>query len=212
MENWVSVIKRALSGELPGRKSHLKMLPTGRAMVLPGDKTEVKKSGVLIVIFPEEDELYCCLIKRQSHLKNHAGQVGFPGGRMEKWDEDELKAAIREAEEEIGIVREKIVPLGALSPLYVAVSGFLLYPFVAWSPSMPEFALNHWEVKKLLLFPVLSYLRERRTSVQKVETVTGWLHAPGIPFKEEFIWGATAMILTEFFDVLECSLSKEHMP
>jgi 8-oxo-dGTP pyrophosphatase MutT (NUDIX family) len=180
------------------------MNPPGRSLVSPDQIPEdIKNSSVLILLFPENEEIYCCLLKRQSHLRYHAGQIGFPGGRMEKEDLSLLHTALRESREETGVQLSKGNIIGSLSELYVSVSGFLISPFVAWISCRPNFTIDQQEVEKLLFLPVLSYLRNRKILQVEVETQTGLLVVPAYELEGEIIWGATAMILAEFFDILE---------
>jgi 8-oxo-dGTP pyrophosphatase MutT (NUDIX family) len=162
----------------------------------------LKESGVLVVVFPSGEELFTCLIRRPSHMKEHAGQIGFPGGKIEKTDDGPLEAAIRECHEEVGLDPKEITILGSLSSLYIPVSRFLIYPFVAWCPSVPMFKPNASEVEKVLLFPLLFHSSGAGTEWTKMQTFTGWMDVPSIPFEGEIIWGATAMILSEFLEVL----------
>lgn len=200
---WRTHIEKLLKNRLPGESSHRKMLPPERDLHIPAPHVKnVKTSGILLLIFPEGNELYACLIKRPKTMKIHAGQIGFPGGRQEKQDTTPCETAIRETNEEIGIPSEIFSILGELSPLYVSVSNFIIHPYVAWTDVKPQFSLNRHEVEKLLFFPILVHLREPGITTSELETVTGKLVVPCIPFEDEFIWGATAMILIEFMDIL----------
>jgi 8-oxo-dGTP pyrophosphatase MutT (NUDIX family) len=186
------------------------MLPPGRSLVSPDKIPEdLKNSSVLILLFPENEEIYCCLLKRQSHLRYHAGQIGFPGGRIEKEDHSLRHTAIRESREEIGTDLSIENIIGSLSELYVSVSGFLISPFVAWISRRPLLEIDQQEVEKLLFLPVLSFLRNRKVIQMKVETQTGSLMVPAYALGGEIIWGATAMILAEFFDLLEMHLADD---
>lgn len=179
------------------------MLPPQRGLSMPADAFEtVKVSGVLVIIIPHKEELFTCLIKRPDHMKIHAGQIGLPGGKQEKMDETPRHTALRETSEEIGILPENLKILGSLSPLYVSVSQFLIHPFVAWSHSFPEFRLNPNEVEKLILLPLIPCMQNAFTVEKEVVTFTGKMKVPGFYYQNEFIWGATAMILSEFFDIL----------
>lgn len=194
-------IKKALSGNLPGSISHEKMLPPNRILeAAPNEKNRVKHSSVLLLLFIESDELTACLIKRPAHMKHHAGQIALPGGRIEK-GETTFETALRETEEEIGIHSKQIQILGSLSELYVEVSRFLIHPFVGWIERKPKFTIDRNEVEKTILFPLLKF----KNSFEDVEleSFTGKLKVPCIRFDGEIIWGATAMILSEFYDVLE---------
>ncbi len=193
-------IRKALLQHLPGAASHKRMLPKNRVLtVAPNEKNRLKYSSVLLLLFPEEDDLKICLIKRPMHMKHHAGQIALPGGRIEK-GETALETALRETNEEIGIDTANIEILGSLSELYVEVSRFIIHPFVGWLPQKPDFNINTGEVEKLILFPLnrfLSYPDE-----VELETVRGKLKVPCVQFENEIIWGATAMILSEFYDIL----------
>lgn len=179
------------------------MLPPQRDLALPDDvHAAVKVSGVLVIIIPHQEELFTCLIKRPDHMKIHPGQIGLPGGKQEYKDKTPRHTALRETSEEIGILPEDLEILGSLSPLYVTISQFLIHPYVAWCHSMPEFTLNYSEVEKLILLPLLPCMRNAFTIKREVETFTGKMTVPGFSYQDEFIWGATAMILTEFFDIL----------
>lgn len=196
----IEKIRKALSKTLPGLVSHRKMLPLDRELVAnPEEQTRLKHSSVLLLLFVENNELNVCLIKRPAHMKHHAGQIALPGGRIEK-GETALETALRETEEEIGIPKEQIEILGTLSELYVQVSRFQILPFVGWLHKKPEFNICKNEVEKTISFP----LKNMKNNLKEVElkTITGILKVPCIQFEEEIIWGATAMILSEFYDVI----------
>ena len=193
-------IKQALKKKLPGSASHKKMLPPNRSLkAVTQDQKYLKHSSVLLLLFEDNNELFACLIKRPLHMKHHAGQIALPGGRIEE-GETALETALRETHEEIGISSGKITILGSLSELYVAVSQFLIHPFVGWLNQKPEFRINHDEVEKTIIFPLLRF--NNIFEEVELETVTGKLKVPCIHYHEEVIWGATAMILSEFYDIL----------
>jgi len=193
-------IKKALSQSLPGSASHKKMLPLNRELsAQPDELLRIKHSSVLLLLYIENQELNACLIKRPSHMKHHAGQIALPGGRIEK-GETALETALRETWEEIGITSDQIEILGSLSEIYVQVSRFQIHPFVGWIEKIPQFVINKNEVEKMIYFP----LKNMKNSFAEVEleTITGKLKVPCFQFEDETIWGATAMILLEFADVL----------
>ena len=193
-------IKKALSQSLPGSTSHRRMLPVNRELVADiDDQSRMKHSSVLLLLYPENSELHVCLIKRPAHMKHHAGQIALPGGRIEK-GETALETALRETWEEIGITPDQIEILGTLSELYVQVSRFQIHPFVGWLSKKPEFVLCENEVEKTISFP----LKNMRNALEEVElkTITGTLKVPCFKFDGEIIWGATAMILSEFYDII----------
>jgi 8-oxo-dGTP pyrophosphatase MutT (NUDIX family) len=194
-------IKKALAGNLLGILSHQKMMPPNRRLrTANSDKKRLKPSSVLLLLFSENDELFVCLIKRPSNMKHHAGQVAIPGGRIDS-GETPLETALRETWEEIGVTADKIEILGSLSELFVDVSGFLIHPFVGWLKEKPSFKTNPAEVEKTLLFPLFKF--KNKLDETELETVSGKLKVPCFFFEGEVIWGATAMILAEFYDAVE---------
>jgi 8-oxo-dGTP pyrophosphatase MutT (NUDIX family) len=194
-------IKKALLQTLPGAISHRKMLPDNRDLTAsPDEQNRIKHSSVLLLLFIEDGDLKACLIKRPQHMKHHAGQIALPGGRIEK-GESAIETALRETWEEIGITGNQIEILGALSELYVQVSRFQIHPFVGWLDKKYEFEINENEVEKTISFPVK--LIENSFDEIELNTISGRLKVPCVQFEGEIIWGATAMILSEFFDVLQ---------
>ncbi|MDX9881701.1 MAG: CoA pyrophosphatase [Prolixibacteraceae bacterium] len=206
MQNrFLSFLSEALTGELPGLQAHRKMVPPGRRLLLPeGAALKVKHSGVLFLLFPDEDQLFTCLIKRPASMKHHPGQIGFPGGKVEKNDLSPQMAAMREAGEEVGISPGSYRMLGKLSDLYIQVSNFIIHPYVAWADRKPDFTVNYSEVEKIILFPVQDFMRNEHISETEINTFSGLLKVPYYPFDGELIWGATAMILSEYFEITKC--------
>lgn len=196
-------IKSALKGTLPGMESHYKMLPPERELkAAPKDKHKVKSSSVLLLLFREDNKLMVCLIKRPSHMKHHAGQIALPGGKIED-GESISETALRETFEEIGVNTDSIEILGQLSDFYVEVSRFQIFPVVGWINKKVEFVLNPNEVEKLIFFPIDKFSEPFHQI--ELETLTGKLNVPCIKYNGEIIWGATAMILSEFSDLISTS-------
>lgn len=192
-------IRKALQGELPGQRSHTKLLPPNRVLKAASDD-RVKNSSVLLLLFEEDNELKVLLIKRPVHMKHHAGQIALPGGRIET-NETAIETALRETYEEIGIRADKIEILGRLSGFYVEVSRFQIWPVVGWLGSKPVLRINPDEVEKIMFFPIGKF--KPPYDEIKIDTLTGTLDVPCVKFAKEIIWGATAMILSEFYDVLQ---------
>lgn len=200
-------IKSALAGKLKGIVSHQKMMPPNRKLKAAiTDTKRLKPSSVLLLLFEENKVLKICLIKRPVTMKYHAGQVAFPGGRIEQ-GESALETALRETWEEIGITYDQIEVLGQLSELFVDVSGFLIQPFVGWLKYAPRFFINRSEVDKIILFPLLEF--RNKLEETELDTATGKLLIPCFNFEGDIIWGATAMILSEFYDALDEIFTQE---
>ena len=196
-------LERALEAGLPGVEAHLQMLPPGREFTDPRQvPASARESGVLVLLFPIDGKVHTCLLKRPGHMKVHAGQVGFPGGSREPGDTSTLETSLREAHEETGVEISILEIVTPLTPLYVPVSGFMIYPYLAWSSQIPRFTPQPSEVEKILLYPLPSGTAKLPVTTSLTHTVTGWREVPSLPFEGEIIWGATAMILSEVAGII----------
>lgn len=197
-------LRDILQGELPDAEAHSKMLPPGRRLKTTTEEaSQVKLSSVLLLLFQENGKLFTCLTRRPSTMTHHPGQISFPGGKVEKEDISAEMTALREANEEVGIIPDEVEILGKLSDLYVEVSQFSIHPFIAWANRKPDFVVNNNEVEELILFPVSDFVSNELISETEIETVTGRLNVKYYPYNGEFIWGATAMILSELIEILK---------
>jgi len=155
-------------------------------------------AAVLVPLVERGNDLTVLLTQRATQLKNHAGQISFPGGRLELEDDGPRAAALREAREEIGL-DERFVTVAGYLPDHVIVSGFLVTPVVAFVQPGFELVLDPGEVESTFEVPV-SFLfdpvnhRKRR---RRIGTSDYEIEVIDIPFGEHDIWGATAgMIYT----------------
>jgi len=204
-ENIIDVIRDRLDKALPGRKSHIKMAPiANNELFRPFDPPAFyKESGVLLPIFFNDTmDLQILLTLRSNHLKHHSGQISFPGGRLDKGETLE-ETALRETWEEIGIHPHKIELLGALSTLYVPPSNTVIHPFVGFIRELDEIHLNPKEVDEVIiissndLLDRNNYRKSPWDFSGKVVDVPYWDINHRVP-----LWGATAMILQEFIDII----------
>lgn len=202
--SFLTYLKETLHGELSALQAHQKMLPPGRSLKnYDAELSLIKPSSVLLLLFPEGEQIYICLIKRPATMRHHPGQISFPGGKAEKEDLSAEMTALREAQEEVGIDPSLIKILGKLSEIYVEVSKFLIQPFLAWADQKPEFLINKHEVEELILFPLTDFVANETILESELDTFSGRLRVKYYPFKSEMIWGATAMILSELIEILK---------
>lgn len=209
LTNFKTVLKEALKRQLPGENAHRLLLPPGRELHPITDKNVILESSVLVLLFPYQGRINTCLIRRPSTMRNHGGQIAFPGGRFETTDENLTQTALRESFEEIGTASNQLEVIGALTPLYVQVSNFTINPFIAWSESIPIFKTDTREVEELFILPIEEILHQSKRQVQKVNTIHGTFDAPGFYIDQLFIWGATAMILSEFHEIFKTLTCKQ---
>lgn len=193
----IEQLKLALKKPLPGEKAHLRMLPKGRKLTHTENDSSIKKSAVLMLLYPENNELFFCLTKRNLKLRHHPGQISFPGGRCEKHETDPWLTALRETEEEVGLNRDQIQFVGRLSDVYVSVSNFNIHPYIGYSRKKPTFVVNDDEVDELICLPLHSIFLEKNHSKRKLKTRQGTYEVPCYVINENIIWGATSMMIAE---------------
>ena len=141
------------------------------------------------------------LTKRTAHLRKHAGQVSFPGGRIDPEDASAEAAALREAWEEIGLAPEHVEIIGQM-PDYVTGTGFLVTPVVGLMPPGVELRLSRDEVEAVFILPMAVLLDPEAPERKKVRMGGDWREFWVWPHPEHFIWGATAAILVGLADLL----------
>ncbi len=172
---------------------------------LPGREGEPRSAAVLVPIINRPDGLAVLFTERSVNLPDHAGQISFPGGRVEADDLDADAAALRETEEEIGLPRDRVTVLGQLAD-YETVTGYRVTPVVGWVE--PPFAVVPDPVEVADVFEVpLAFLLEP-SNQQRHFRMLGELRRDyfAIPFQDRYIWGATAAMLM----ILDRTLRAEH--
>ena len=194
--------------QLPGKVAHLGMAPKpiDENRFLSQINLEARKSGVLILIYPERGKATFPLIKRPSYFGVHSAQVALPGGKMEPDDPDIIFTALREAEEEVGVDASKIQVIGQLSQLYIPASRFLVFPVIGIVEQKPNWVPDPKEVSRILPTSVEELMREElRKETQIPIPSMGEITAPFFDLHQEIVWGATAMILNELIAVLRAN-------
>jgi 8-oxo-dGTP pyrophosphatase MutT (NUDIX family) len=139
------------------------------------------------------------LTQRAQHLPDHPGQVSFPGGKIDKTDADPRASALREAEEEIGLDRAHVEPLGYLD-LYMTTLGYRIVPVIARVKPGFALSLNASEVDATFEVP-LAYLMDQNNVQRHSRDWQGMTrHYYAFTFGEHYIWGVTAGILRNLYD------------
>lgn len=199
-------IKERISKPLPGKNAQLKMSPQPvdeRRFDLLTPKSH-RKGAVLLMIYPEGNQAFFPLIKRPNYPGVHGGQIALPGGKMDPTDADLIYTALREAEEEVAINPQKVTVLGSLTDLYIPASNFLVKPVIAFSEEIPDFVPEAREVQQILPTPLLSLFDKGILMRKKLIVNQGLeLDTPYFEIQKEMVWGATAMILSEFLEILQ---------
>jgi 8-oxo-dGTP pyrophosphatase MutT (NUDIX family) len=198
----IEAIKEALKIELPGINAHKRMAPPNREIIKPENVENIFTSAVLLLIFPIENELHLCLTRRTENMKNHPGQISFPGGRCEIHEKDPVVTALRETHEEIGIDSNKISIIGKLSDVYIPVSKFIIHPYVGFSTSALKFRVNKSEVDQLIVIKLSEFINPDSRITKNINTTTGKMDVPCYFINGHVIWGATSMMIAELEAIL----------
>lgn len=203
------LIRARLHAALPGPEAQQRFAPTPWLPDWSPDLTPdtARRAAALVLLFPGPAGPTVPLTVRHRGLPQHAGQVSLPGGAIDP-GESPGAAALREAEEEIGVRADRVRLLGPLSTLWVAVSNFVVHPYVGIVDDRPEFLLHPEEVEALVEVP-LDHLRDPARLRWATRERQG--HPVRYPYYDvggHVVWGATAMILGEF----ACLFDEGHRP
>jgi 8-oxo-dGTP pyrophosphatase MutT (NUDIX family) len=202
---FIAQLEAELARPLPGEEAQYRMAPAERPTAAQYLSTvkDYRSSSVLVLLYPHDTGIRTVLIKRHDYQGVHSGQVGFPGGKQE--ESESLEAtALREASEEIGLKKDDVAIIGKLTRLYIPVSRFMVQPFIATTPQRPHFIPDPFEVNRIIEAD-LEKLMDKTTIGHK--TI---MHSSGLKIRTPYydiegftVWGATAMIISEFTAVLE---------
>ncbi|GAB4534488.1 MAG: CoA pyrophosphatase [Roseibium sp.] len=160
-----------------------------------------RDAAVLIGILDRGGDPSVVLTQRTGHLTSHAGQVAFPGGKIDPTDDGPVAAALREADEEIGLTPERVEPLGSLAP-YLTGSGYRVVPVVGVIRGETPFRPNPDEVEAVFEVP-LRFLMDPANHQKRSRD---WQGKPryfyAMPYGERYIWGVTAGIIRSLYDTV----------
>jgi 8-oxo-dGTP pyrophosphatase MutT (NUDIX family) len=210
-DTFLKSVSKIKNIELPGESSQFKMSPPFRLELTELNreaKKSSRKAGVLVLFYPDSNQqTHLVLILRKAYEGVHSGQVGFPGGRLEKQDHSLEYAAVRETFEEIGVPTEQVKILRALTEMYIPPSNFTVYPFLGFVRSTPEFKIQEDEVEEIIEVSLSHFLNEPNKIITSV-TTSYKIHVevPAFQLNGHIVWGATAMMLSELKDLLNLAL------
>lgn len=199
--DFISRLQQLLAQPLPGETAQYRMAPSYRPKLSKEQIAALnpKISGVLLLLYEKENQYYVVLTERKKYDGVHSGQMSFPGGKKEVGDLDLTATALRETQEEIGVKQEHIALLGHLSELYIPPSNFLVFPSVGFGQNMPKFVPEKKEVETIVEVPLAHLLNSENINLEQEIRLPGMtVRAPAYIYNQHVIWGATAIMLSEF--------------
>lgn len=212
-ESFVSELRNRLKEPLPGRTAQIRMAPK------PIDENRFRENpmrparlgGVMILLYPDKGGVHIPLMKRPEYDGAHSGQVSFPGGKLEDVDTDLVDTALRETHEEIGVPKDNVEVLGSLSELFIIASNFKVLPTIGVVRNKPNFIPDPIEVADVLPMPLAALKDPALRKVKEMKFPPYTIQSPYFDIHGEVVWGATAMMLSEFSYVVNEIEAKLHL-
>ncbi|QLG46427.1 NUDIX hydrolase [Costertonia aggregata] len=193
---------------LPGKESHYKMAPLLRIEELGNidiAKRKPRKAAVMALFYPDVSKTTrLLLILRKTYKGVHSNQIGLPGGKAEKTDNNLLETALRETEEEVGVPIHEVEVIRSLSEIYIPPSNFEVQPYMGLYPNPKPFQMQATEVEALLEVPLSHFLDDANLISKKLTTSYATnIDVPAFKLNGYTVWGATAMMLSEIKELLK---------
>ena len=169
---------------------------------IPDEKCLYKHAGVLVPIFRQGGDYMILFTKRTHKLEHHKGQISFPGGSVDDEDNSVMETVLREAREEIGLLKEDVEILGRIDDTLTVVSEFIVHPFVGLIPYPYGFTINTDEVARLIKVPLKAFHPENSGKGASFEFEGKTYRTPTYEYDGDVIWGATARIMEILVNII----------
>lgn len=200
------LLRKIKDADLYGEDTHSIFSPPSRPILSYEEilKNNPKFAAVNILLYLKDNHWHFPLMVRAKNDKDrHSGQISLPGGKREEGDENFAATAKRETSEEMGIDEHFVRIIREISPIYIPPSNFYAYAFVSYTGKNPRFNLQEAEAVELIEFPVESLISLDDEPELMAFAGSRGMEVPVINFNGYIIWGATAMILSEFSQLLK---------
>lgn len=207
-DDFVKLIPKIQNMPLPGKEAHYKMSSEERIMKIVNQKlntNKARKAAVLPFFYPDAtNEVTMLLTLRKTYRGVHSNQISFPGGKVEDDDITLEDTALRETEEEVGLVRDKVTLVRPLSKVFIPPSNFLVQPYFGLVTETPSFIIDPKEVEQEVSVSLEEILDDYNLCTVKRKTFyADETNVPAFNFRNYIVWGATAMILNEVKELLK---------
>jgi 8-oxo-dGTP pyrophosphatase MutT (NUDIX family) len=188
--NIIETIRKSLDNRKPG--------------IIDNPMSRYLQASVLIPLFREDGQYKVLFTKRTDRVEHHKGQISFPGGAFDDEDASFLQTALREAEEEVGLLKGDVEILGQIDDELAIVSGFIVHPFAGKIPFPYDFRINQQEVDSLIFVPLYVFMDEESGYKKDFVNVDGYpYHGTSYIYQDHVIWGVTARIMERFIDIIK---------
>ncbi|OIV41440.1 NUDIX hydrolase [Flavobacterium johnsoniae] len=211
-QDFLQYVPNLIPVELPAQSAHLKMAPKERIQALKNLDIEANNpriAAVMMLLYPKNGKTHLVLIVRNAYNGVHSSQIAFPGGKYEISDADYKETALRETNEEIGIIPEKIEVIKHFTPMYIPPSNFLVHPYLGIAKEELSFYPDIREVASIIELPLSVFLNDE--IIIEATLSTSYANnalVPAFNIQNHIVWGATAMILSELRDVLKFTFAE----
>jgi len=206
------LISKLKQNKLAGGVAHSLMVPPYRMDKLKStliSEMKPKMASVLLLLYPNEaGEMNFVLTRRRVYNGVHSGQISFPGGKPDHLDNDLWATALRETHEEVGIPSDEVRYIRSLSKLYVPPSNFLIIPYMGYLQSPYVFKPDPKEVEAILEISLMDFINKKSVLTKQLNSNSTCITVPAYIFDQNVVWGATAMILSEFKMLFSAVLAK----
>lgn len=183
-------------------KNKIKQTLEQRARLSIRDETRVS-AAVLVPVFVRDGEYWLLFTRRTDTLRDHRGQISFPGGRCEESDESPVITALRESDEEIGLCPDTVEILGHLDDSPTMHTRYLITPVVGMIPWPVELRIDPVEVAEIITVPIAALLKKETLLQEDDPANDGTAEGCFYYYDNRIIWGATARILAQFLEIWE---------
>jgi 8-oxo-dGTP pyrophosphatase MutT (NUDIX family) len=200
-QQWVQLLRRAVADTTPVASEQLLLMRDleGRSLRPRNAPTGIvpREAAVLLLCYPENNDLLLLLTRRTDALPNHAGQISLPGGAADPEDADVVATALREGHEEIGVDGAALEVLGTLEPVYIPPSNFRVTPVVALASRPPVLVVSPDEVAEVLSVSLATLLAPATVVTEEWDYRGIRMMVPFYALQGHKVWGATALVLSE---------------
>ena len=201
------LIPKIEKNALGGIEIHRQMASLKHNYSFPNKLDSYRKASVMALLYVKFGKVYVAMIERTIYDGKHSGQIAFAGGKKESEDISNWACAQREVSEEIGVNSSQYQFMKALSPVCVAVSNFIVYPFVAFAEKPLSFTKQVKEVENILEIELASLLEPKIVEETNIEiSENESFNVPCFNVESKVIWGATAMIVNELIHLINNSI------